>query len=63
MSNYPPGVSDSSPYFNPSTCDNCGEEAAPGEDCPSCGEYVYTPEDLQDMKADMDYDRLRDEGY
>ena len=48
LSNYPPGVTDAHPYFNPPTCPKCGEEAAPGEDCEFCGEYVFAPGDREE---------------
>lgn len=60
--NYPPGVSNSDPYFNPPTCPNCGEETVSGEDCESCGEYVPTFEDYEDEAADQKYDQMKDDG-
>lgn len=62
MSNYPAGVSDAHPYFNPPTC-RCGCEATPGEDCPDCNEYVPTDEDLRDEADDRAFERYRQEGF
>lgn len=45
----------------PDICPNCGEEAGAGADCPECGEYVPTPDDIADELADAELDRLRDE--
>ena len=63
MSNYPAGVTDAHPHFNPPTCGHCGCECTPGEDCPDCKEYVKTPEDWQDEADDMAFERYRQEGY
>lgn len=51
-SNYPAGVTDAHPYFNPPTCPACGEGAEPGENCPGCGAYQPTNEDIEYEKAD-----------
>ena len=40
LSNYPPGVTEMHEHFNPPICPSCKNEAAPGEDCEYCGEYV-----------------------
>lgn len=62
LNNYPAGVNDSHPHFNPPTCPNCGEVAEPGENCPDCGKYFPTKEDYEDMIADMKYDQMMEEG-
>lgn len=59
--NYPPGVTDAHPYFNPPCCHACGAEGvAEGEECPDCGEYQPTDDELADEAADRAYERMRD---
>lgn len=53
--NYPAGVSPAHPHFNPPVCDSCGAEMGfDDEECPECGEYVMTEDDI-------DPDRYRDD--
>lgn len=70
-SNYPPGVSDSHPYFHdpesecPEECQECGAELDPtpeyGESvsCPKCGEDTHwaTDEELREWAEEDAADR------
>lgn len=59
--NYPPGVLDSDPHFNPPCCHDCGAEGVgEGEECESCGAYQPTGDELADEAADRAYDRMRE---
>lgn len=58
--NYPPGVTDAHPYFNPPTCHACkAEGVSEGEECPDCGEYQPTDDELAEEAAEREYDRMR----
>lgn len=59
--NLPPGLTHSHPHWNPPTCHDCGEVAHPGEECPACGAYQPTDDDLADEAADRAYEALREE--
>ena len=68
LSNYPPGVTDAHPYFNPPEeveCE-CGEDVYPGEVCEHCGAAAPTEaerrEDAEIERAErmMDEARLDD---
>lgn len=69
-SNYPPGVTDAHPYFNPpgeEACEECGEDVYPGYDCDNCGEYCRTEDerryDFECDQADNMRDAMIEDGY
>jgi hypothetical protein len=68
-SNYPAGVTDAHPYFNPPgemDCVECGEETYPGATCPECGVEQPTEADLayeaEEAAAEAKYDMMKEDG-
>lgn len=62
-SNYPPGVTDAHPHFNPpgeEDCEECGAEVYPGEDCEECGEYCPTEDERRENWEADQADNMRD---
>jgi len=59
--NYPPGVTNAHPYFNPPTCEACKNETATGQECEYCGEYVNDVYDDMEDHADQMLERVRQE--
>jgi hypothetical protein len=57
---YPADVTDRHSHFWPTTCPECGEAAAEGEECHNCGEYVPDAQDRADDAADAAYDAMRE---
>lgn len=53
--------------FDPSECPNCGEAMDAIQDggyqCPRCGHFSPSDEDLESEAADRHYDELRDREY
>jgi hypothetical protein len=65
--NYPAGVDDSHPHFNPETCHSCGEVLDEGM-CPDpdCEQFqVDTTEDPRDPDEDLHdmADRMEDDEW
>lgn len=60
--NYPLGVSDSHPHFNPPCCSICGGPLDENMDCQDCGEHHMTREEWEDAEADRAYDQMQEEG-
>lgn len=63
--NYPPSTWEGDPDapWNQSapTCHACkAEGVSEGEECPDCGEYQPTDDDLAEEAAEREYDRMRD---
>jgi len=60
--NYPAGVTNSHPHFNPPdelNCQECGEpdQEAGGNACSRCGEYVMTVDERREAAEDDAADR------
>lgn len=59
--NLPPGVTNAHPHLNPPCCHDCGAEGVcEGMECPDCGTYQPTDDELADEAADRAYDRMRE---
>lgn len=62
-SNYPPGVTDAHPYFNPppeQRCRECGEDVFPGQECEHCGEYCLSDDEMREEAEYAKADAMRD---
>lgn len=68
MSNYPPGVSDAHPYFNPPICSKCGYELDEDNNCPDCAERDAIGKGWQPIESAPSDDRpilltVQDDNY